>query len=471
MPGRPLVLLLVSALGLTALSWARFLWLGRLAPDRAALPLPLDLVAAAVFIGLVAAALHGHATLVAAAGDPTSAPSRRRLLAWAIGLPVASAAMLPLLSNDVFSVLAYVDLALHTEVDPFTLPRPGLLASRFFPLVSPSWMNAPCAYGPLQLAFWAPSVAVRGGVAVSLAIVKLLALAATCATIVLLYRYVCRAGTPVAAFAAVALSPVVWTEGAGQAHNDVLAAFFLSAWLVLAAGGSVVAGAAALGLAVASKLTTALPAGMYVCYLAGRTGPVGPRLRRTGLAVLAIAAMLVLCYWPFWKGPDTILVPLGFLSDRKPTNTLAELVLFVMRPLLDRDRAIAVLATASGVLTGTLGVAGAVLAWRARSFGALVGVAAKVSLLAVTLATTVYHAWYLLPCLVLAVELRDPVWRRWLLVAATASLLTDGTALMAYGTIEREAFNVLAVGAACWMWLHRLPERLASLTSETEPRR
>jgi hypothetical protein len=55
---------------------------------------------------------------------------------------IASAPMLPMLSNDVFSVLAYGDLALR-GIDPFS--SGGVLSqSRFFAWVGAGWADAPC---------------------------------------------------------------------------------------------------------------------------------------------------------------------------------------------------------------------------------------------------------------------------------------------------------------------------------------
>ena len=461
---RKALLLLAATLGITGLSWARFLTLGELAVDHSALPLPFDVLAASLFVLLVCVALRAHVSLVEALGSDSGGVRLVGLSWWALGLALACAPMLPLLSNDIFSVLAYGDLAFRTDTDPFTLSAPGLLASRYFPFVSPSWMSAPCVYGPVQLWFWAPASVLTTNPFFAVGIVKLLALVAVGMTLLLLRRHCARGGAAgTAAFALVALNPVLWIEGAGQAHNDVVAAMLLAGWLLLARHGRVLSASLVLGLAVASKLTVAVPAGMYLVFLATRAGDRRAQLRGSLSAAAAMAGALVLAYLPFWRGLETLLIPFQFLAQRAPSNTLAELVFHGLRQMTARPTALLIVGTAGSVLSALVFVAGAALAWRARELGELVSAAAKLSLLMVTLVGTVFHPWYLLPCLVLAVELRDPTWRRWLLLASSASLLVDGAVLFAWGTLQREIFTALTLLLACALWLHRLRPRLADL--------
>ena len=208
------------------------------------------------------------------------------------------------------------------SVDPFTLPAPGLAASSFVPFLGPRWREAPCTYGPLQLVFWSPAARFAASVPAALAVAKLLAVGAAAGTLVLLRRYCSTPEGPgPAAFAAVALSPVLWVEGAGQAHDDVLVGLLFAAWLLAARRPGVVLASALLGAAVASKLTAALPAGMYLAYLAGRPGPWPARLGRVAAATSTLGLVVVLAYWPFWSGLDTLRVPLAFLAERRPTNS------------------------------------------------------------------------------------------------------------------------------------------------------
>jgi hypothetical protein len=86
-----------------------------------------------------------------------------------------------------------------------------------------------------------------------------------------------------------------------------------------------------------------------------------------------------------------------------------------------------------------------------------------VSLLATTLAAPVFHPWYLIPCLVLSVELRDPAWRDWLPRFGAVSLLADGTVLLAYGSTARAVYSAFAVVVVVGASLYGIRTRLRRL--------
>lgn len=451
-----------AAAFLVALSWARLVVSGHPSPDLGALPFPFDLVGAAVLVAVVLVCLRAHVGRVAQAAE--DAAGWRGLTREAFVLALVAGLMVPFLSGDLFSALAYAELAAKSTVDPFTLPAPGLAASSALPYLSPRWREAPCVYGPLQLLFWSPAAWFAARLPTALAVAKLLAVGAAAGTLALLRRHCSTPDGPgPAAFAAVALSPVLWVEGAGQAHGDVLVGLLFAAWLLASRRRGVVLASALLGAAVASKLTAALPAGMYLAYLAGRPGPWPARVGRFAVATSALGLVVGLAYWPFWSGLDTLRVPLAFLAERRPTNTLAEVAFVAMKPMLGSSAATAALSFLGTLLTAGLALLGAVLAFRAPGVPALAGAMAGVSLLATTLAAPVFHPWYLVPCLVLSVELRDPGWRGWLLRFGTLSLLANGTVLLAYGSTARALYGALAVVVVVAASLHGLRPRLRRL--------
>ncbi|HYN04856.1 MAG TPA: hypothetical protein VE359_20565 [Vicinamibacteria bacterium] len=459
----PYAWLVACAAFLVALSWVRPFVAGHLSPDHGPLPYPLDLLGAAGFVATVLLSLWAHLRRVARAAESTANGSRA-LTKEALVLALLAGAMLPLLSSDLFSVLAYAELVWRPAVNPFTLPAPGLAGSSFLPFLGPGWREAPCVYGPLQLLFWSPAAWFGANLPTALAVAKLLAVLATAATLALLSHYCWEPKGPgPGAFAAVALSPVLWIEGAGQAHNDIVVGLLFAAWLVAARRPGVVLASALLGAAVASKLNAALPAGMYLAYVAGRPGTVPARLRRVAAAAVALGLVVALAYLPFWHGLDTLRVPLAFLSGRRPTNSLLEIAFVVMRPILGSAAATAALSSLGTLLTAGLALLGAALAWRAPGLSTLVGAMAGVSLLATTLAAPVFHPWYLIPCLVLSVELRDPVWRAWLLRFSTLSLLADGSVLFAHGSTPRAVYTTLAVAVVAGASLQGIRPRLLHL--------
>ena len=368
-------------------------------------------------------------------------------------------------------MLGYSELFWKRSGDPFTLPPPGLAASSFFPFIGGRWREAPCTYGPLQLLFWSPAVRLAAGAPAALTVAKLLAVGTGAGTLVLLRRYCSRPEGPApAAFAAVALSPVLWIEGAGQAHNDAVVGLLFAAWLVAARRPGVLLASTLLGAAVASKLTAVLPAGMYLAYLAGRPGPVSARLSRLATGASALGLVVVLAYGPFWSGLETLRVPLAFLAERRPTNSLGEIVFVALRPILGRGAATATLASLGTLLTAGLALWGAALAWRAPGIASLAGSMAAVSLLATTLAAPVFHPWYLIPCLVLSVELRDPAWQAWLLRFGTLSVLADGSVLFAYGSSSRAVYTALSVPLVAGASLYAIGPRLLHLLAPLQPR-
>jgi hypothetical protein len=448
----------VAAL-VSALSWGRWVLLGVIAPDLArfgpAVAWPAaGLLALATALGFVA-----HRALVR---DP---PPLRTQLAGALAVGALAAAMLPFLSNDVFSVLAYTDLAWNSTVNPLTLGPPGLRASRFFHLVSPAWNWTPCVYGPLQLAFWAPALAGQAMAAVLIA--KGLAFLAHAALLVLLYLRArdmpgAQRGS---AFALAAFAPVLWVEGVGQAHADLPTAVFIAAWLLFATRGHVVLAGLALGLAVASKLTALVVVGMYLVHLLVRGGPTwSARLGRTALAFVSFLAAAGLCYAFVWHGVWTFKVPLKALGYRSPTHTFFEVAYQVLETQGYRLRQVrpAMNAITAG-LTACVAVVGIYAAVRSRTLPDLAARACGILVLSLTLAGSVYHSWYLVACVPLALELRDPSWRRWFLVSSSAVVVLGGSCLFDWGGLHHDLYRVPTVTLACVLSVWLLPSRFRAV--------
>lgn len=134
-----------------------------------------------------------------------------------------------------------------------------------------------------------------------------------------------------------------------------------------------------------------------------------------------------------------------------------------LRPFLGQGAATAVLASLGTLLTGGLALLGAAVAWRAKDVASLAGSMAAVSLLAATLAAPVFHPWYLIPCIVLSVELRDPAWQSWLLRFGALSVLVDGSVLFAHGSSSRAVYTALTVPLVAGASLYGIGPRLRYL--------
>lgn len=196
------------------------------------------------------AALAGDRVLAddpAAGGDRTAAR-------WAIGL-VALLNLLVfagpiLISTDVFSYIAYARMGVVHGIDPY-LHGPVAIAGvdPIYHYVGHDWRHVATAYGPLYTLLSYPLAPL--GLIGALWGMKLYALLASCATLLLTWRVACRRGLdPVFALLAVGANPLYVVYGLGGAHNDLimLALMMVSVALVLsdrdaAAGAVVVAGA------------------------------------------------------------------------------------------------------------------------------------------------------------------------------------------------------------------------------------
>ncbi len=482
----PFLRLLASAGGLVALGWARFLATGIWSPDYGLLPLPGQLAAVLAFVVLIGVAAHAYRELLRAA-------TRSRALtgAWLVSaLLLSSVAALtpPLLSNDLFSILNYADLWLHQQVNPLTTPATALPAAPFSVWVSPAWRDAPCVYGPLQVLWSAPAVAgaaasgsaidaVSGAVVAaplgrSLLVAGLTSLLAGSLLLGVLFLHCrSRARNAVPGFALVAFCPLFWIEGTGQGHNDLLVALGVALFLYLATRGRTALASLALGAAAAAKLSALLLAGGFLAFLLARA----VRERRGWppflVATAVLAATLIVIYLPFWDGAATLTRPLAYLAHRHPSNTLALPVWQALRATgIGMERALAAISPLQTALTACIGGVALVAAWRARSVPDLAAAMACSLALLVTLGTSVFQPWYLLPVLVLALEVESPAWRRWLVLALPLAPLLDGSVLLAPHGVARPVYMAITVTMACLVWLRELRPRLAELLASAPGR-
>jgi hypothetical protein len=462
-----------TAATLTVLSWVRFFLAGRkLNLGTNWMPAGADIAVAACFIAAIVVSWYALRRAVAACGESGNQSRSEiwRIARFSFLLSLVAAPMLPMMSDDIFSMMTYVDLAFGTGVNPYTMPWPGMAASSFSSDVYGRWMNGPCIYGPIELAWWSPGVLLSGGsLPMALALTKVAAALTAMGLVALMASYCSRpdaSASSTSMFALMALSPIVWLEGGGQASNELVPAFLLAAWLLTASRGRIIPAAALLGLAVASKLTMAVPAAMFAIYLL-RPGNGSParRLGDAALASLVMAGVVVAAYSMVWDGAQTILQPFTLPTGREPTNTLAEPFYVVATELFHADKAAWMRIVGLVNLPILLGLvaAAAWLAWRAKDFRNLVASMAMIQMLIVTVGTPVFHPWYLLPCLVLSVELANPAWRAWLFAASSLVIVVDGSVLLPLGSAGRIIFTVLTCTVACIVWLLHLRGRLSAI--------
>jgi alpha-1,6-mannosyltransferase len=167
---------------------------------------------------LVACAAYGGMLLLARA--PGIAVTKR----WAIGLVVALQLILfagpVLLAADLFTNVSYAREVI-LGVNPYVHGPAAIPSYAGYPYVSPDWINWASPYGPLFTLITAPAGAV--GLVAGIWILKLEALIASAATLVLTWHCARRRGyDPVFALVVLGLNPLYVIYALGGSHNDLI---------------------------------------------------------------------------------------------------------------------------------------------------------------------------------------------------------------------------------------------------------
>ena len=199
---------------------------------------------------LFVVALGGWALLVAGwvglLRRPTATPRR---LAYA-GLALASLA-LPMLSNDVFSLLAYGSRAAH-GVDVYRGLDGPLGRSPWLPWLGARWAATVCVYGPTTLLASMPGGLADGHAWLGLVLLRLTWLAPLVAVMELSFR---RSQVGPGFHAMLWLNPLWIVEGPGQLHGDLLGVVAVTAGVLLVLDGKGLRGWALACVAMLGKYT------------------------------------------------------------------------------------------------------------------------------------------------------------------------------------------------------------------------
>ncbi len=249
--------------------------------------------------------------------DPPAGDARR-LARVALAFPFVIALVMPAdLSTDVYTYVGYARMAVVHGLNPHVDPASELvrLGDPTAPFIH--W-RAPSPYGPLSTLMTMAAVAVApgGSILASVFLIKLLTAAAVLGAAVAARRIV-RELDPEradAALVATALNPLVLIEGAGNAHNDIIAAVFVLLAFLALARRRPLAAALAIGTAAAVKLIPLLLL-PWVAFVAAWPGldeakPASPpsllaRLKMAALVGACGILPLAVSYAPFWRGAAT----------------------------------------------------------------------------------------------------------------------------------------------------------------------
>jgi hypothetical protein len=415
---------------LTFCSWGRWLATGSLKIDENP---PSEGVGTLLLLVMClgwALAVTGWAQMLA------RPPERPRRLVY-LGLFVA-AWMLPLLSNDIFSLFAQASLSSHGQ-DVYGSAN-AYPDSIWFSWIGERWRNSPSPYGPVTLLAAWPSALGGGNPWLAEALLKL----AWLVPLVVVFEVSLRIFRERPMFHAMLwLNPLFLIEGPGQLHPDLLGALLVTAGLLLRHRSPGLGGATAWALATLSKLNLAFTVPWF--WLSGTVG-WGQRIRRGALLAACLLATAALVYAPFWRGPETLRGQFRALSS----NTL-----------VPGGSLVDVAGTVAGALSGTLSRADTpveefdprqrdarALAWRiAQLVTTLLALAAIVPLglgllrghdderlalatgafvvALLTLASPKFQSWYLLSALPFFGLSCPPVWRRWWVWAVGTSVTQE----------------------------------------------
>ena len=235
------------------------------------------------YAGLWAALILYAVVIAGAAGL-----SRRVAVAAVVGLHALFLLAPPLLSQDVFSYIAYARLGVEHDLNPYTHAPEDIPADAVFGYAGSK--DAVSVYGPL---FTVATYALAPlGVAGAFWVLKVVAAAASLALVWLVWRVADRMGrNPVPVALAVGIHPLVLAHVVAGAHNEALVMLMTVAGVALWLGARPAGGAAVATAAAGVKAS----AGLVLPFLIAasdrpRRAIAAAVAAGVALAVLALAA-------------------------------------------------------------------------------------------------------------------------------------------------------------------------------------
>jgi hypothetical protein len=427
---------LLGLMAMTACSWGRWIATGSIKVDE---NYPAQLAGTLLFVGL----LVGWTLLVLGWRLLLDRPPENpRRLAYG-GLFLA-ALMLPMLSNDVFSLMAYGSLAARGH-DIYTTAA-ALPDSEFYAFVGERWNDRVCVYGPTTLVAVLP-VALADhspcGAWMAMLLLRLTWLVPLVLVMELSFR---RLRHRPFFHAMVWLNPLFLVEGPGQLHADLLGVVAVVAGIVLTLPGNArgrATGWVLYALALLGKYSFAF-AGFWFWLIDARS--TAQRLRRLTALACVVLAVALLFFAPFWRGAATVTEPLRALASMNPGGSITEIAGILVDVLrggrvphadapvtqtleLDRTTHASTWFAVSLVLRlVTLGIGVRVL-WvilrRPYDEDRIALGTGTLIVALITLASHRFQSWYLMAALPFFGLRCDEVWRRWWVAAVALSVSTE----------------------------------------------
>jgi hypothetical protein len=213
----------------------------------------------------------------------------------------------PLLSQDVFSYIAYARLGVEHDLNPYEHAPADVPGDAVYPYAGSK--PATSAYGPLFTLLTYPLAPL--GVATAFWVLKVIAAAASLALVAVVWRIAERLRRdPLPAALFVGLNPLTLVHVVGGAHNEAYVVLITMLGVLAWVGGRAAAG----GVLATAAAGVKASAGLVVPYLVA-AGPV----RRVVAGAIGGAAIVVAAAWAGF-GSDA-LDALGLLSDNQERSS------------------------------------------------------------------------------------------------------------------------------------------------------
>src|SRR5262245_54603133 len=266
-------------------------------------------------VGVVAVALAAAAFVLVLLECWRGSIAARTVIGLAIAYHVVLLFLPLLFSRDVYSYAYYGRIAARYHANPYVSTPIDYPSDPLAAFVGPKWVDTPAVYGPLWTQASALVVRAVDSIEAQVAVFRIVAIAASLGTLLVVARTVRGARPEREAFAAalVGLNPVVLFQGAASGHNDLLVALAIAAALALVFSGRELWATVALALGALVKVTAAVPLLLWWVAVAARAER-GRRVRALAPHVGSAAALGVLAALPFLNASDPTLGGLELAS-------------------------------------------------------------------------------------------------------------------------------------------------------------
>jgi hypothetical protein len=458
----------------TACSWGRWLATGSLKVDES---YPTELAGTLLF----AALLGGWALLIAGwRGLLLHPPPEPRRLAFA-GLAVA-ALMLPMISNDVFSVLAYGSLAAHGH-DVYATAN-ALPQSVWYDWIGEHWNEKVCVYGPTTLVAIVPSALAGSNPWLALLLLRLTWFVPLAVAMELSFR---RLRERPFFHAMVWLNPLWIVEGPGQLHADMLGLAAVVIGIVLAAAGRTRGSFVAYAVAVLGKYSFAFAGPWF--WLSGAS-TARQRWLRLPVMAAVLLGLAILFFAPFWRGPATVTEPIRALASMNPGGSITEVVGTIVQVLrgggipqadapvratLELDRATNgttwfVVSLVMRLVTLAVGARVLHAMLRKPHDEGRIALGTGVLVVAVlTLASHRFQSWYLVAALPFFGLRCTDAWRRWWIAVVAVAVTTEFVYVLPRTALVLPAWVAVTTAATVLLFLASFRARYLRFDAEPPP--